>query len=68
MLSTVLVNVVVGIVRAAEDWLTPNLDWDVLSLGIDTVISITGVIGGIVTFGCHLTKYSELFKSASSHG
>ena len=44
MLSTILVNIVVGVVKTGEDWLTLDLDWDVLSLGIDTVEGITSIV------------------------
>ena len=44
VLSTILVNIVVSIVSAAVDWLSLNLDWDVLSLRINAIISIASVI------------------------
>ena len=44
MASTGGVYIVVSIIGATVDWLSLNLDWDVLAIGIDTVVSITGIV------------------------
>ena len=44
MLGTSLVNIVVSIIKSGVDWLSLYLDWDVLSVGIDTIESISGIV------------------------
>ena len=44
MASTGSVDIVVSIISATVDWLSLNLDWDVLTVGIDTVVSITSIV------------------------